>query len=244
MQRLSRRGFIGATLLGFAAAATLSYPASLRDEPSITQLRVGLGARLTFIPDFHYHLRGEWHVESAVDAVRKVDPDILVIGGDLVDEETQDFEGLRETLNEISCRENLAVLGNHEYWSGYATWAAGLLKRSGFKILFNESTDTSVGRVYGYDWSESRVYPKIKFEGLVISHDPNAADSVEGASLILAGHTHGGLSLFGVTIYSNSKYSRGLYNLQGGSHLYVSRGVGQMRRLPRINSRPELLIVE
>ena len=110
--------------------------------------------------------------------------------------------------------------------------------------MFNEFTETSVGSVYGYDWSESRAYPRIKFNGLVISHDPNAADSVEGDTLILAGHTHGGVNLFGVTLYSNSKYSRGLYNLPRGARLYVSRGVGQMHLLPRINSRPELLLIE
>ncbi|MEM0481437.1 MAG: metallophosphoesterase [Nitrososphaerota archaeon] len=244
MRRLSRRGFIGVALLGIAAGATASSAASLNNELDITRLEIGLGARLAFVPDLHYYSRGEKRVESATDAIIRAEPDIIVLGGDLVDEETRDFEGLEEFLGMICCGEDIAVMGNHEYWSGYAGRAVTLLRRSGFKILFNKFTETSIGRVYGYDWSENRAYPRITFDGLIASHDPNAADSVEEASLVLAGHTHGGINLFGVTLYSNSKYSRGIYHLARGIRLYVSRGLGQMRLQPRINSRPELLLVE
>lgn len=245
MPRLSRRGFIGVTLLGIAAGATASSATPLnKEELEITRLELGLGVRLAFAPDIHYHLSGEKHVESAIDALKRADPDIIVLGGDLVDEETSDFDGFERLLSEIASSESIAVLGNHEYWSGYADRATAMLKKNGYKVLFNQFTETSIGRIYGYDWSENRAYPRIEFNGLVVSHDPNAADSVEGDSLILAGHTHGGINIFGMTVYSNSKYSRGTYHLPSGAQLYVSRGIGQMRLQPRINSRPELLLID
>jgi hypothetical protein len=244
MRRLSRRGFIGVAILGVAVGAVASSTPQLSNELEVTRIEVGLGVRLAFVPDLHFHVSGEKHVEAAMDAIRRAEPDIIVLGGDMVDEETSDFEGFERLLREIYCRESIAVLGNHEYWSDHAGRVANLLKKHGYKTLFNEFTETSVGRLYGYDWSENRSYPRIKFEGLVVAHDPNAADSVEADSLVLAGHTHGGLNLFGMTIYSNSKYTRGTYHLPSGAMLYVSRGIGQMRLQPRINSRPELLLID
>ena len=79
---------------------------------------MGLGSKLAFVPDLHYHLRGEWYIETAADAIRRVDPDVLVIAGDLVDEGTRDFEGLKGILGEISCNENIL------YWVITSTGAA------------------------------------------------------------------------------------------------------------------------
>ncbi|MEM0381287.1 MAG: metallophosphoesterase [Nitrososphaerota archaeon] len=231
-------------LLGVSAAATASTVATLDNRVEITRIDAGLGARLAFLPDIHYHDLGERHVEMALDAVAEADPDIVVLGGDLVDEETRDFDGLERLLKEVSRGENIAVLGNHEWWSGYSGRAATLLRRNGFKLLSNEYGETSIGGIYGYDWGENRAYHAIKFNGLVISHDPNAADSVSGGALVLAGHTHGGFNLLGLTIYSNSRYTRGLYSLRGGVRLYVSRGLGQMFLQPRIHSKPELLVID
>ena len=83
----------------------------------------------------------------------------------------------------------------------------------------------------------------MRFDGLVIVHDPNAADSVSGRAFVLAGHTHGGIVLGGFVLYSNSRYSRGLYRAVGGAELYVSRGLGQMPQQVRIGSPPELVVV-
>ena len=83
----------------------------------------------------------------------------------------------------------------------------------------------------------------MRFEGLVIVHDPNAADHVSGRAFVLAGHTHGGIVLGGFVLYSNSRYSRGLYRAAAGAELYVSRGLGQMPQQVRVGSPPELVVV-
>ncbi|MCS7146212.1 MAG: metallophosphoesterase [Nitrososphaerota archaeon] len=244
MRRISRRGFIELSLLGVTTTITTSLAAPFNYKLEVTKLEAGLGGRLAFLPDLHYHKRGEAHVEAALYAVLKLEPDVMVFGGDLVDEETVDFDGLDLLLRELEAKRGIAVMGNHEYWSGYVARAVSALKRSGFEVLFNEHAETPLGRLFGYDWRESRVYDAVSFDGIVVSHDPHAADSVNGEALVLAGHTHGGLVLSGLTLYSNSRYTRGLFTLKGGAVLYVSRGLGQMSLTPRINARPELLVLD
>jgi len=78
----------------------------------------------------------------------------------------------------------------------------------------------------------------------VIVHDPNAADHVSGSAFVLAGHTHGGITLSGLVLHTNSRYSRGLYRTVGGAELYVSRGLGQMPHQVRVGSPPELVVVK
>jgi len=244
-QQFDRRQFLTGTIVGGAAlfvsaAALRSVDYSLE----VTHLHVGLGARLTFLPDLHIHEIGEAHVEKTLKALEDVDTDMLVIGGDLVDEETKNLEAVGKFLDQLDVKEKLSVLGNHEYWSGHAKEVAAALRSRGFEVLLNEHVQTSVGPVFGYDWSEERRYQELRLNGLVIAHDPNAADSVKGRALVLSGHTHGGLVLNGHTIYSNSRYVRGHYRLGGEVHLYVSRGVGQMSFQFRVWSRPELLILD
>ncbi|MCS7118022.1 MAG: metallophosphoesterase [Thaumarchaeota archaeon] len=240
----ARRKLIVASAVGSIAlaAGTLSVT-SINYELVVTRLDLGLGRRIAFLPDVHYHRPGEAHVERALRELQSLKPDAVVIGGDLVDEETRDIDGLHDVLSRIDSREKLAVLGNHEYWSGKVENAVGALMRHGFRVISNGYAETSFGRVFGYDWQEDRKYPRISFDGLVFAHDPNAADSVVGRALVIAGHTHGGLTIGGITVISNSKYNRGLYDL-GGPKLYVSRGIGQMLHQIRINSSPELLIIE
>ncbi|MCS7094196.1 MAG: metallophosphoesterase [Thaumarchaeota archaeon] len=244
MKRPSRRKLILASILGSVSfAGSLFSTASINYELEVTRLDAGLGRRIAFMPDIHYHALGEEHVERALKALEGLDPEAVVIGGDLVDEETRDINGLDNLLKEIDSSERIAVLGNHEYWSGLVEVAVNALRRQGFDVLMDEFLNTSFGRVFGYDWREERVYPEISFDGLVFTHDPNAADSVRGRTLVIAGHTHGGLVIGGLTVLTNSKYNRGHYALKG-SRLYVSRGLGQMLHQVRINSRPELVIIE
>ncbi|MEN3048249.1 MAG: metallophosphoesterase [Candidatus Caldarchaeales archaeon] len=243
MSRVSRRKALAATVLGsFATVGSLAL-ASVDYELEVTRLDVGLGGRLAFLPDVHYHSRGEAHVESALRALEGLDPDAVVIAGDLVDEETKDMEGLDSVLGRMEARVKLAVLGNHEYWSGRASATVRALRRWRFEVLTDRFAETPLGKVFGYDWREDRRYARVSTDGLVLAHDPNAADSVAGGALVLAGHTHGGLVIGGLTVLTNSRYNRGLYELRG-ARLYVSRGIGQMLHQVRVNSRPELLIVD
>ena len=240
-----RRTFLKDGLLTLAGSAAGLLAGNLLgpSKVDVTEIDLGLGRVLAFAPDLHVHYQGEPHVDAAIRAIESVDPDVLVIGGDLVDELTVNLGSVERLLRDLDVKKVLAVLGNHEYWSGLVADVVKVLRRNGCDVLIDRSTRIGETNLLGLDWRETRRYGEVRFEGLVIVHDPNAADSVSGRAFVLAGHTHGGIVLGGFVLHSNSRYSRGLYRAVGGAELYVSRGLGQMPQQVRVGSPPELVVV-
>lgn len=238
--RISRRGLLLAAL---AAAPLVAIYGRLnyRRDLVVTELSIGLPATVAFLPDLHLHSRED--AEPTIERLTEIQPDVILIGGDLVDEETPTIEVVDYLLEHVDSKERFAVLGNHEYWSGMAELCVSYLRRWGFTVLRDQTVESMVGKVFGIDWRDSRVYSSVEAEGLVIAHDPNVADYVRGDCFILAGHTHGGISIGGMLLYSNSKYSRGFYEIGPNVKMYVSRGIGNMSLQPRIESPPELLVL-
>ena len=238
---LSRRRFIQ-LMIGGAIGGLALYSYGEIYRVTVTRLELGMGAKIAFLTDNHLHGYG-FVQENILDLISRESPDIVLIGGDLVDEFTKEMRSVEKFIGGIEAREKYAVIGNHEYWSGLAGEAKRILEDHGFKVLIDEYVDTSIGRLLGLNWRDSREYPDIKTDGLVLVHDPNAADYIDGDAFIFAGHTHGGLSLYGLTIFTIAKYTRGYYKLDNGVEIYVSRGLGQMIPV-RPTSPLELLIVE
>jgi uncharacterized protein len=242
-----RRRLIVAAVSAVAALSSMGYVSLVTFNsatPELTVLDIGLGRRVAFVADLHIHSRGERHVENALRILEDSGAEFFILGGDMVDEETIEISALDWFLRELNIGRGYAVLGNHEYWSRKVEDTLGALRAHSVEALRDEAVSTPFGKLLGLDWRESRQYGYRRFDGFVAVHDPNAAERVEGRAFVAAGHTHGGLVLFGQTIYTNSKYVRGLYKLGGGALLYVTRGVGQMFHQPRINSPPEILLLE
>jgi len=238
---LTRRRFIytsAAALLGVGVGSGYVETRNI----GVTRLNIGLGVKAAFLADPHVHALGDVE-ERVIELVNSESPDIIMVGGDVVDELTLDMGAAAKYLAGLEAREKFAVMGNHDYWSGKAGELARILKNNKFNLLNNVSTRSSAGKIYGLNWRESRRYPLLKAEGVVLVHDPNAASNISGDCLILAGHTHGGLVIGGLTLYSNSIYARGYYELGDECKLYVSRGLGQMLPL-RIASPLELVIID
>ena len=236
--KLSRRAFLISAAI--ASSATLySYLETRRILK--TKLEIGLGSKLAFIVDTHTHDFGEVERE-VVRILGEEDPDMILLGGDIIDEFTNSLKPVRRYLSQLEAEEKYAVLGNHDYWCGRAGELVAMFKDLGFKVLRDEFADTGIGRIFGVDWRDDRNYPSNIRGDLILTHDPNAAKSADG-KIILAGHTHGGVVIGGVTIFSNSIYTRGLYRLGDDEILYVSRGLGQMYPL-RPTSPLELVILE
>ncbi len=238
---LTRRRFILISSL-IVAGTFLSVGYVTTTDLEVTRIKLGIGRKIAFLADLHIH--GIDGVKNKVLSIlAKEQPDTILLGGDTVDAFTLDMNLVSKYVSMLEAKEKFAVMGNHEYWSGKAGDLARILKDNRFIVLKDASTQASFGKVWGLDWRDDRKYPERRLEGLVIVHDPNAALSVSGARAILAGHTHGGVVIAGQSIYSNSVYVRGLYELKDGNILYVSRGLGQMFPF-RYTSPLELVIVE
>lgn len=208
----------------------------------VTRLNLGIGSKIAFLADPHIHEFG-WIEERVIRLVRDEEPDIVMLGGDIVDEYTGDMKVVARYIAGFESREKYAVLGNHDYWSGKASQLVEILKANGFDLLNDSTAFSSVGKVYGLDWKEDRRYTPLNAQGIVLVHDPNSVSAVSGRCSILSGHTHGGLVVANLVLHSNSIYVRGLYNLESDRILYVSRGVGQILPI-RPTSPLELVIIE
>jgi len=101
----------------FLALSFLSY--SIFIEPrsvSVTRLEIeGAPAKVVFLADLHIRDSNAEYIQSVVEKVNSLDPDIVLISGDFILSNAKDLEHL-SLLSQLKGRK-YAVLGNHDYFS-------------------------------------------------------------------------------------------------------------------------------
>ncbi len=241
MIRISRRSFIKSLIV---AAGLYMIAGSLDgyDDVEVVGLDLNLGKSVVFLPDIHVHSVGER--DYVVDLVRRLNPDILILGGDTWDPRTRGLKVIGDLMSKLKAysRHNVIVLGNHEYNADASRRiplkdALSLAEDTGYIVLRDDKITLEGLIVAGVDWrSDPRDYADVaRMIGeadILVSHSPDVfPHATSQQSLVLAGHTHGGqMCLPGSrSILTNSKYGYtwGLYT-QGTRAMYVSRGLGEM----------------
>lgn len=198
-------------------------------------------------------------------AVDKYNPDALLIGGDLIHNNKvykKGFEFIEKTASKYP---TFCSLGNHE--KRFRQDIKTLLEERGAVILDN--TYVSFKGIYigglssGYtcDAYQSKLkYTPAPYTGwldefekcegykLLLSHHPEYYERYikrYNIDLILSGHAHGGQwRFFGRGIFAPGqgifpKYTSGMYD----NRLIVGRGLGNPHSIPRINNKPELIVI-
>ena len=271
--RLSRRRLL--FLVGAAASAgfytwriephwleIVRRPLRVRGLP--TRLR---GRTLAQISDVHVGLRvDDDYLVSAFERVAALQPDIVVLTGDLVSH----HEGVLEQMERVYRHfpkgriATIGIPGNHDYGPAWAhpeiaDRVVDVAEQSGIVMLRNQVRDVEGLQIIGFDdlWAK-RFDPARAFGGydrrlpaIALSHNPDTADlpvwqQYEG--WILSGHTHGGQCkapflpppLLPVV---NRRYTRGEFSLSGNRSIYINRGVGHLLSV-RINVRPDVTLFE
>jgi len=219
------------------------------------------GLSVVHISDVHYGLLHEnGRLEQVVSRINELQPDLVVITGDLVDEAVHHLEEMAVPLGQIESRLGVfAVMGNHEAYAGLDR-VESILKKAGIKTLRNEIAVLPHGmQILGIDdpaVSRKLRRPPPDFQGLIASlnpelpsvllyHRPNGFEQVADArvGLQLSGHTHGPqLLLLNLGVKYFYPYTRGLFQLKE-SFLYVSRGVGTGGPPLRHGSPPEIVYI-
>lgn len=191
-----------------------------------------------------------------------VRPDLLVLTGDYLNRSLAELDGLVQWVRGLP-RPCVAVLGNHDHWSG-ALGIRRALEKEGIVTLANETATLDLdGRrlpVVGIDDGFTRRDdPELAFahcalpdHALVLSHEPRTADRIGrcGGRLVLSGHTHGGQVVVpgvtgALTRLIGMHYLAGWYQA-GDARLYVNAGVGSSVRVTRVGEQalPELSVFE
>ncbi len=222
-----------------------------------TQGRLSLTA--VFVSDIH-----EITPTRLLSAVKKAAPDVILIGGDLIEAKTvRRAQKKTEPENAYKFLRSAAAiapvyyaLGNHEtYLSSEKKQKA---RQTGASLLENDcitvkiGTDVltvgAVGPTTDADFIAR--FDKITSYKILICHEPERAVgelSEVSADLVLSGHAHGGQwRIFGRGVYAPGqglfpKYTRGEYPRASGGRLIVSAGAANHVLVPRFFNPTEIV---
>jgi predicted MPP superfamily phosphohydrolase len=215
------------------------------------------GRVAALVTDTHLgHVRGLGFAKRIVAIVSRLEPDIVLIGGDLYDGTAANVRELAEPLRGLSAPYGAYfIAGNHEEFGDHtkyleAVGAAGVRVLNNEKVVldglqligvhYRDATDPehlrAILRSTGLDPSQASI---------LLTHAPDqlAVAAEQGIGLQLSGHTHGG-QFFPFTWLTRRVYGRFVYGLyQLGSLLvYTSYGAGTWGPPLRVGTRPEIVL--
>jgi hypothetical protein len=226
------------------------------------------GFRLALLSDLHVGSPywGVPELERLVERVNRERPELVLLAGDYMITGVKfgtwvDPETIAATLARLDAPEGVvAVLGNHDWWNG-GQRVRRAFERAGIVVLENESHAVQRGdrrfSVVGLaDQLTRRILLDKALEGvgendpfLVLVHEPDVFVRMpERASLMLAGHTHGGqvrLPLLGRPVIPSrygQRFAAG-HIVENGRHLFVTTGVGTSVFPVRFGVAPEIAIL-
>lgn len=186
--------------------------------------------RIAHITDQHVGRVTPFDVQAAaVEMANTEKPDLVLITGDFVCHSQLYLDQLTEVMRMFRSPV-IAVLGNHDYWSG-ADEVRLALQRAGVEVLRNRNTIITLGherlQVVGLDdayTGHARRDEAVKglrkdLPAIGLSHIAEEADGLwrHGVPLVLSGHTHGGqvtlarLHELAVGRIAGHRYIHGLY---------------------------------
>ena len=219
---------------------------------SVSKLNVVL------ITDLHLStINGENFVKSIVDKINSLHPDIVLIGGDLVDDKAgvlRDRE-IGRSLKELKPPLGVyAITGNHEYINGadsavhYMT-ELNMIPLRDTSVTINNSfvligrEDRSRGLSKRKSLKELVEEADKNLPLILMDHTPfHLEEAMEnGIDLQLSGHTHSG-QMFPINLIVNKIYEKSWgYLRKGNTQYYVSSGVGTWGPPIRTGSRSEIV---
>ncbi len=196
-------------------------------------------------------------VESLVRRTNALEPDAIVITGDLIDGDVEDLRDAVEPMRDLRARDGVFVVtGNHEYYWRAAEWVKEFA-RLGMTFLKNEHRVVGDGLVIagvtdpaGRDTHKSDLNaalagaPRDAFR-VLLAHRPQVANAASraGVDLQLSGHTHGGQFFpFNLLIRWFQPVVSGLHRI-GDMLLYVSRGTGYWGPPSRLGVGGEITLI-
>ena len=220
------------------------------------------GMTVAVLADLHADgITGVERIRAIVEKTNALNPDLIVIVGDLVDGTVEQRGADLEPLRELNAQYGVfGVPGNHEYYSGYTEWM-NFLPTLNIRMLANEHVELPNGIMLGgvTDPAASRmgetppdVELAMKNVGaerfkLLLAHQPILAWNAvtTGVSLQLSGHTHGGMiwGIDQIVAGFNGGFVSGLYRLEN-MKLYVSNGAGIWNGFPiRLGRNAEIVLL-
>ncbi len=219
--------------------------------------------KIAFVSDVHMGtVIGPRRTNSIVNKINAQNPDLILLGGDIVDEDLAPVirNNLGDSLRKLHAPLGvIGITGNHEYIGG-AGPAVKYLEDHGIRMLRDTSIliddrfyiigreDRDKPRFSGRERKEiSTIMNGIDNSKplIMLDHQPFELDEKEkaGIDLTMSGHTHHG-QLWPLNYLTNTIYEVSWgYKKKGSTHVYVSSGVGGWGPPVRIGNRPEIVLI-
>ena len=220
------------------------------------------GFRIAQVSDLHNAEFGDEN-RKLLELLRRAEPDVIVIIGDLVDSGRTDLDvALDFAADAVLIAPCYYVSGNHEAASGQWPELSRGLIRAGVTVLEDEAVLLERGgewvRLIGVCDPAFGGGMKNTLENLAVgenytillSHRPEHMTlyTDAGVDLVFSGHAHGGqfrIPFVGGLVAPGQgfwpEYDSGLYR-SGTTAMLVSRGLGNSIIPIRINNRPEIIL--
>ncbi len=237
--------------------------------PRIRHLAIEVPARSAKMDNLHAVLVTDIHLgtivsnsrlERMVNNINRLDPDIVLFAGDIVDEDIRPVieKNLGDTLRQIRSRYGMyAVTGNHEYIGGVDAAVQYMVDhdisviqddaiRVNDTVYIAGRKDRTVNR---YENSRRKDLSKIMntlpgdLPVIMMDHQPFKLEEAReaGIDLQLSGHTHHG-QMWPFNYITSAIYELSTGHMEiDGTHYYVSTGYGTWGPPVRTGNRPEIV---
>jgi len=229
-----------------------------KGDSKLNELNIVMASDIHLSP-----IDGERLLVRIVDKINSLNPDIVLLAGDIVDDKAKVLEdrGIGESFRKLKSEYGIySITGNHEFINGVDS-CVRYAENFGIKFLRDSYTmidssfyligrdDTSMTQFTGKRRKTleeivkdiSGNYPKI-----LLDHTPFKLEQAEQnkMDLQLSGHTHHG-QIWPGNIITNMIYELSWgYKKKGNTHYYVSSGAGTWGPPVRIGSSSEVVNIK
>jgi predicted MPP superfamily phosphohydrolase len=220
---------------------------------NLTQLRIAVAS------DLHLGtIVGNSHIQLLVNQIRAMKPDLILLPGDIIDDDIEPFIrlGMAEQMKELKAPlGTYAVLGNHEYIGGKIKEFVEEMKAIDIHVLMDQSLKIAdsfyvIGRKDRAAGAKGRMGLEVllaevdaRLPLILMDHQPYHLDqsAAHGIDLQLSGHTHRGqMAPFHWITKRLYEIDWG-YLKKGDMHTIVSSGYGSWGPPIRLGSRSEII---
>jgi len=227
-------------------------------EEFIYSDKINSNLRIIQLSDLHItRATSTTRLRQLVEQVNMLNPDVVVLTGDTIDDNVFLIEEQLNMLKEISAPYGTySIMGNHEFYNDvYA--AKRVLDSLGLKFLFNggvhiNNTNVFIAGIPDLNtmfervnfWRTLNPSKKEDFK-VLLSHTPIIINSLSDGivDLVLAGHTHGGqIFPFHWLVKQANDYLAGKYKVNG-IDMYVSRGAGAWGPQMRLFAPSDIVVI-
>ena len=223
-------------------------------DSSLNTLHIAIAA------DTHFGLLSDKnHAQRLVREMNKLGPDLILLPGDLLDDDVQPFidQKIHEILSNLQAPYGVYVsLGNHDRHNGTMEELIEALEHGGIHVLYDEITEvqgqlTLIGRKDRMD-SERLSLERLMEDvdrtkpTILLEHQPYDLHIAQqaGIDLMVSGHTHGGQVFPGRLITSRLYENHRGYLQKEKMHSIVTSGFGFWGPPIRIGTRSEIVSVK